>query len=187
MEVEVPPDFRSRRRSSSAIFSIAPWWWWRRDRSTLCHGDHHPDRPRYSCFSRRHRLLLLASIHTRRLRAALLCRRHRWPMGLRYRRRTHWWGADRRLCGRGDVGRGPGHLHVRPFSVDPLGDRPRLRSSGRRRRLSRDLGLTKLTMPSEGWQIAFSVIGAVAVGATAWTRLVAMAPPGQSGHALARR
>jgi len=40
------------------------------------------------------------------------------------------------------------------------------------------LGLTKLTMPSEGWQIAFSVIGAVAVGATAWTRLVAMAPSG---------
>src|SRR3546814_15034337 len=30
------------------------------------------------------------------------------------------------------------------------------------------LGLTRLTMPSEGWQMAFSVLGAVAVGVTAW-------------------
>ena len=85
------------------------------------------------------------------------------------------------------MGRGPGHLHVRPFSVDPLGDRLAFAAPAAVAGYHATLGLTKLTMPSEGWQIAFSVIGAVAVGATAWTRLVAMAPPGQSGHALARR
>ena len=34
------------------------------------------------------------------------------------------------------------------------------------------LGLAKLTMPSGAWQIAFSIVGAVAVGGTAWTRMV---------------
>lgn len=48
------------------------------------------------------------------------------------------------------------------------------------------LGLTRLTMPSEGWQIAFSVLGAIAIGATAWTRMVAMPPPGQTGQVVAR-
>lgn len=48
------------------------------------------------------------------------------------------------------------------------------------------LSLTRLTMPSEGWQIAFSVLGAVAIGVTAWTRVVAMAPPGQPGQVMAR-
>jgi hypothetical protein len=48
------------------------------------------------------------------------------------------------------------------------------------------LGLTRLTMPSEGWQIAFSVIGAIAIGVTAWMRIVAMAPPGESGQLMAR-
>ena len=35
-------------------------------------------------------------------------------------------------------------------------------------------GIVKHTMPSEGWQVAFSVIGAVAVGLTALMRLAAM-------------
>ncbi len=38
------------------------------------------------------------------------------------------------------------------------------------------LGLAKLTMPSGAWQIAFSIVGAVAVGVTAWTRMAL--PPG---------
>ena len=33
------------------------------------------------------------------------------------------------------------------------------------------LGIAKLTMPSEAWQIAFSIVGAVAIGVTAWTRI----------------
>jgi hypothetical protein len=40
----------------------------------------------------------------------------------------------------------------------------------------------KHTMPSENWQIVFSIIGAVAVGSTAFMRVAAMAttvPPGQ--------
>jgi hypothetical protein len=47
-------------------------------------------------------------------------------------------------------------------------------------------GIVKHTMPSEGWQVAFSVIGAVAIGATALMRLAAMATPGSTGPYLAR-
>ncbi|GAA0631377.1 hypothetical protein GCM10009424_00700 [Sphingomonas ursincola] len=47
-------------------------------------------------------------------------------------------------------------------------------------------GIVKHTMPSEGWQVAFSIIGAVAVGVTALMRLAAMAPPGSTGQGLVR-
>lgn len=47
-------------------------------------------------------------------------------------------------------------------------------------------GIEKHTMPSEGWQVAFSIIGALAIGATALMRLVPMAPPGSTGRNLAR-
>lgn len=47
-------------------------------------------------------------------------------------------------------------------------------------------GIVKHTMPSEGWQVAFSIIGAVAIGATALIRLVAMGPPDLTGQNLAR-
>lgn len=43
-------------------------------------------------------------------------------------------------------------------------------------------GIVKHTMPSEAWQIVFSIIGAVAVGAMAFMRVAGMAatvPPGQ--------
>lgn len=48
------------------------------------------------------------------------------------------------------------------------------------------LGLTRLTMPSEVWQMAFSVFGAIAIGVTAWTRVVAMPQAGQTGQVVAR-
>jgi hypothetical protein len=47
-------------------------------------------------------------------------------------------------------------------------------------------GIVKHIMPSEGWQVAFSVTGAVAVGVTALMRLAAMATPGSTGRGLAR-
>ena len=47
-------------------------------------------------------------------------------------------------------------------------------------------GIVKHTMPSEGWQIAFSVVGAIAVGVTALMRMAAMATPGSTGQDLAR-
>ena len=47
-------------------------------------------------------------------------------------------------------------------------------------------GIVKHTMPSEGWQVAFSVVGAVAVGVTALMRLATMAPPDSTGQGLAR-
>jgi hypothetical protein len=48
-------------------------------------------------------------------------------------------------------------------------------------------GIVKHLMPSEGWQITFSVIGAIAVGITAFVRIAGMAAaPGASGRNLAR-
>ena len=47
-------------------------------------------------------------------------------------------------------------------------------------------GIVKHTMPSDTWQIVFSVIGAIAVGVTAFVRVAAMAAPGPSGRGLAR-
>ncbi|OSI59585.1 hypothetical protein, partial [Bradyrhizobium canariense] len=47
-------------------------------------------------------------------------------------------------------------------------------------------GIVKHTMPSEGWQVAFSIVGAVAVGGTAVMRLTAMAPPRSPGQDLGR-
>ena len=43
-------------------------------------------------------------------------------------------------------------------------------------------GIVKHLMPSETWQTVFSVIGAVAVGITAFVRVTSMAPPGPAGH-----
>ena len=43
-------------------------------------------------------------------------------------------------------------------------------------------GIVKHLMPSETWQIVFSVIGAVAVGITAFVRVTSMAPPGPAGQ-----
>jgi hypothetical protein len=48
-------------------------------------------------------------------------------------------------------------------------------------------GIVKHLMPSEGWQIALSVIGAIAVGITAFIRVAGLAAaPGPSGGDLAR-
>jgi hypothetical protein len=44
------------------------------------------------------------------------------------------------------------------------------------------LGIVKHLMPSETWQTVFSVIGAVAVGITAFVRVTSMAPPGPAGQ-----
>jgi hypothetical protein len=47
-------------------------------------------------------------------------------------------------------------------------------------------GIVKHTMPSETWQMAFSVVGAVVVGITAFARLATLAPPGQAGQGVVR-
>lgn len=47
-------------------------------------------------------------------------------------------------------------------------------------------GIVKHTMPSETWQIVFSIVGAVAVGITALTRMMAMAAPGPTGQDMTR-
>lgn len=48
------------------------------------------------------------------------------------------------------------------------------------------LGLTKLTMPPNSWQIAFSVVGAIAVGVTAMMRMTALASTGPSGQGVSQ-
>lgn len=47
-------------------------------------------------------------------------------------------------------------------------------------------GIVKHTMPSETWQIIFSVVGAVAVGITAFLRVAGMAASPPSSGAVAR-
>jgi hypothetical protein len=47
------------------------------------------------------------------------------------------------------------------------------------------LGIVKLTMPSDTWQLAFAIVGGVAVGITAFMRLTMMAPPGPAGQGIA--
>lgn len=47
-------------------------------------------------------------------------------------------------------------------------------------------GIVKHAMPSEAWQIAFSIIGALAVGLTAFMRVAAMAAAVPPGQGLAR-
>lgn len=47
-------------------------------------------------------------------------------------------------------------------------------------------GIVKHTMPSDTWQIVFSVIGAIAVGVTAFMRVVAAPALDPSGRGLAR-
>jgi hypothetical protein len=47
-------------------------------------------------------------------------------------------------------------------------------------------GIVKQTMPSETWQLVFSVIGAAAVGVTAFARVAGMAASGPSSQGIAR-
>lgn len=47
-------------------------------------------------------------------------------------------------------------------------------------------GIVKHTMPSETWQIVFSVVGAIAVGITAFLRIAGMAAPVPANQRLAR-
>ncbi|RAZ88851.1 hypothetical protein DPM33_20665 [Mesorhizobium hawassense] len=47
-------------------------------------------------------------------------------------------------------------------------------------------GIAKHMMPSEIWQVVFSVIGAIAVGVTAYLRVAGMAAADQSGRDMVR-
>ena len=47
-------------------------------------------------------------------------------------------------------------------------------------------GIVKHTMPSDTWQIIFSVIGAIAVGVTSLIRVTGMAAPGPTVQNVAR-
>ena len=46
------------------------------------------------------------------------------------------------------------------------------------------LGVAQMGIPSEGWRVTFAVIGAVAVGGTAWARMALFIPP-EEGRRIA--
>ena len=48
------------------------------------------------------------------------------------------------------------------------------------------LGIVRLTMPSETWQVVFAVAGGIAVGITAFMRLTMMAAPEPTGGGVAQ-
>jgi hypothetical protein len=45
------------------------------------------------------------------------------------------------------------------------------------------LGFAQMGIPSPGWRVTFAVIGAIAVGGTAWARMALFVPP-EEGRAL---
>ena len=46
-------------------------------------------------------------------------------------------------------------------------------------------GIVKHTMPSETWQLVFSVIGAIAVAVTTFVRVTSLTPPGSTSRGVA--
>lgn len=48
------------------------------------------------------------------------------------------------------------------------------------------LGILRLTMPSETWQVVFAVAGGIAFGITAFMRLTMMAAPRPAGRSVAQ-
>jgi hypothetical protein len=46
-------------------------------------------------------------------------------------------------------------------------------------------GIVKHTMPSETWQLVFSVVGAIAVAVTALIRVTSLTPPGSTSRGIA--
>lgn len=47
-------------------------------------------------------------------------------------------------------------------------------------------GIVKHTMPSESWQLVFSVIGAIAVAVTTFIRVTSLTPPGSISRGVAK-
>jgi hypothetical protein len=46
-------------------------------------------------------------------------------------------------------------------------------------------GIVRHTMPSEAWQLVFSVVGAIAVAVTAFIRVTSLTPPGSTSRGIA--
>lgn len=47
-------------------------------------------------------------------------------------------------------------------------------------------GIAQMAMPSATWQMIFSIVGAIAVGITAWVRITGMAALGPAGQGMVR-
>ncbi len=46
------------------------------------------------------------------------------------------------------------------------------------------LGFAQMGMPCEAWRVTFAVIGAIAVGGTAWARMALFVPPEEGRHVV---
>ena len=149
----------------------------RRDRHIFCHGGFHHARHRTHPQHVRDRPVLLADLHPRCLRLAVLRRtdgrhggvsqrrgRHR-RVARRHRRRRahtrHWTG---RLRGRSSLALRA--VIAAAFAVPAA-------IAG----YHAVLGLSQIGVPSLVWREVFAWIGAIVIGGTAWARMTVFAEP----------
>jgi len=158
----------------------------RRDRQTFSYGDRHHDLHRHSRWHRSDRRPLLASVHPRRICAASLCGATAGDWA--YQTGAGWTGGIIVGLVAAALTLGIGQFML--ASVRPLWLRLAIAmvfvAPAALAGYHATHGIVKHTMPSDTWQIVFSVIGAIAVGVTAFVRVAAMAAPGPSGRGLAR-
>ena len=147
---------------------------------------HHHDRSRNPRFHRSHRHHVLVAVQSRRIRPAIL---HRPNAGIwAYGTGAGWLGgivvgllaAGLTLA----VGQGLLML-IRPIWARLLIALAFVAPAGMAGFYA-TLGIVKHMMPSETWQLIFSVIGAIAVGVTAFLRVAGMAAAGPADGNLAR-
>jgi hypothetical protein len=167
-------------------YSSAAPRWWEAQPSDLSHGGHHHDHPRHTCIPRSDRAaLLLFTLAVFALPAFVGVTAGAW---------AHDTGAG--IPGAILVGAvaaaitlAVGHLlitYVRPIWLKLMVAAVFVAPAAIAGFLATH-GIVKHLMLSDAWQIACSVIGAVAVGITAFVRIAGMAAaPSPSGPQLAR-
>lgn len=119
-----------------AMIPDAPWWWKARPSESFFRRHRH-DLSRHHPFHRGHRLLLMASVHARRLRAALLRGPHHRRLGVSHGRGLGGRDPDRRGRGRADARPRPAPARDCSPTLGSAADRARLCRARRPRRLPR--------------------------------------------------
>ena len=182
-------DFRSRWRLFAAILMVAPWWWWKARPSDLYLTEHTA-----MIF-----IGIIASIAAIGVLCCLLFYLAVYALpsfagvtvgAWAYGTGAGWLGAIAIGFVAGLVTLGVGQLLL--GFVKPLWLRLAIAiafvAPAAIAGYHATHGIVKHTMPSETWQVIFSVVGAIAVGVTAFVRattLAGTAPSGQGGMARA--
>lgn len=169
-----------------AILCFAPWWWWRRDRQSFPRGDTTMiflgillsiAAIGFFCW-----LLFTLTVSALPFFAGLSAGTWAWHTG------AGWLGAI--IVGIFAAGLTLGIGQLLFVIVRPMWARllialvfvaPAVMAG-----YHATHGIVKHTMPSETWQIAFSVIGAIAVGITALMRVTGMAATAPAGQGTMR-